>query len=121
MTMRRYVGNKTGATGAALAIGAGLWMFSRHAARSVFDLVPGDAVSSAILLAAAATLQVCCASQHYSGRDAEPWNTRAQDDRCLLIAVLCTPGRGAERQNRMLRLPGAFHPTCLAFACRHLV
>lgn len=55
---RRYVGNRTGATGAALAIATGIWLFSRHAARSIFDLVPGDAVSSAILLAAAATMQV---------------------------------------------------------------
>ncbi len=52
------MGNRTGATGAALAIAHGMWMFSQHSARSILDLVPGDTVSSAILLAAAATVQV---------------------------------------------------------------
>jgi hypothetical protein len=54
----RYVGNRTGTTGAALAIGTGIWTFSRHRPGSVMDVVPGDAVSSTILLAAAAAVQV---------------------------------------------------------------
>ena len=55
---RRYVGNRTGTTGAALAIGTGIWTYSRHRPGSVMDVVPGDAVSSTILLAAAAAVQV---------------------------------------------------------------
>jgi hypothetical protein len=57
--LRRYVGNRTGTTGAALAIGTGIWTYSRHRPGSVMDVVPGDAVSSTILLAAAAAVQVC--------------------------------------------------------------
>lgn len=49
-----FVGNKSGATGAALAIAAGLWRYSQHLPSSIMDIVPGDTVASAVLLATAA-------------------------------------------------------------------
>ncbi|KAL3139076.1 Fatty acyl-CoA reductase 2 [Trebouxia sp. C0010 RCD-2024] len=49
-----YVGNTAGSTGAALAIATGIAAWTCHQPSSVFDVVPGDLVSSTILAAAAA-------------------------------------------------------------------
>lgn len=52
-----YVGNTAGSTGAALAIATGIAAWTCHQPSSVFDVVPGDLVSSTILAAAAAITQ----------------------------------------------------------------
>lgn len=49
-----FIGNKSGATGAALAIAAGLWRYSQHSPTSIMDIVPGDTVAAAVLLATSA-------------------------------------------------------------------
>ncbi|KAK9815436.1 hypothetical protein WJX72_003651 [[Myrmecia] bisecta] len=52
-----YVGNKSGATGAALAIATGLAAYTCHQPKNPIDIVPADLVASAVLACAAEAMQ----------------------------------------------------------------
>ncbi|KAK9819568.1 hypothetical protein WJX81_007717 [Elliptochloris bilobata] len=58
-----YIGNASGATGVALAIGTGVATFCCHAPSSILDVVPGDHVAAAVLTAGAALMQGAAAGE----------------------------------------------------------